>query len=420
MENWGLVLIFLVLLIAMAVFCGVYVHRAEVEKQRMIQATTAEKTEFLAQVSNDIKMPMNVIVGMTALGMEEIEHPEKIQECLEKIHLASDFLLETLGELVDVSKIETGCFKLHPRAFALSEFQERVRERMVKLCREKKITFRMEMGELNLNLMVDPMRFEQLFSSLLGNAVKYTQESGEIVFRICNYATHNNVFSADYMVEDNGIGMSKEFQKLLFEPFTQEIRNVAEQQNGSGLGLAIARNIVDLMGGTIEVKSELNQGTKVKVHLDIELAYIQPENENQIELERQRQILAGKRILMVEDHPMNIEVSRKLLQSQGVKIVCAGNGREALELFSKAGAHAFDLILMDIWMPLVNGCVAARSIRKVKQADAQTIPIIAMSANDTQEAVNACKEAGMNAHIAKPVEPKKLYQILCEYLENPV
>lgn len=420
MENWVLFLIFLVLLAAMAVFCGVFVHRAEVEKQQIQQEAAAAKTEFLAQVSNDIKTPMNVIVGMTALGMEEIEYPEKIQECLEKIHLASDFLLETLGDLVDVSKIETGCFRLHPKSYALTEFQKKVREKMLPLCREKGIRFRMEAEPMHLNLMVDPMRFEQLFSSLLSNAVKYTPKGGEVSFRICNYATHNNLFSADYVVQDNGIGMGQEFQKLLFEPFTQETRNVAEQQNGSGLGLAIARNIVDLMDGTIDVKSELNQGTRVKVHLDIELADIQPEKENTVELERQRQILAGKRVLMVEDHPLNVEVSRHILQSQGMVVVCAGNGREALELFVKGGAHAFDLVLMDICMPVTNGCVAARSIRKVKQPDAQTIPIIAMSASDAQEDVNACKEAGMNAHIAKPVEPKRLFQILCEYLENPV
>ena len=280
MESAVLFLIFLILFGVMALFCGILIHRAEEDKRDVLQKAKDDKTEFLARVSNDIKTPMNVIVGMTALGMEEVDHPEKVQECLEKIHMASNFLMETLGDLVDVSKIEIGKFKLHPRSYSLNDFLGKVRLRMESECRGKNIAFSMPMEEMNLNIMVDPMRFEQLFFNLLGNAVKFTPEGGEVTFRICNYATYNNMFSADYVVEDNGIGMSREFQKLLFEPFQREKSAVAEKQSGEGLGLAIARNIVDLMGGTIEVESELGKGTKVKVHLDIELAYIQPEKEN--------------------------------------------------------------------------------------------------------------------------------------------
>lgn len=418
MDDLTLFLIFFVLLVAMAASCGVFLFRAEKEKQKILQDAVDTRTEFLAQVSNDIKTPMNVIVGMTALGMEEIENPDKVQGCLEKIHMASDFLMETLGALVDVSKIETGCFELHPKSYALLDFQRKVREKMEVVCREKELQFEMQPENLNLNLMVDPMRFEQLFFNLLNNAVKFTPSGGKVFFEICNYATHNNLFSADYVVEDNGIGMGQEFQKLLFEPFTQEIRNVAEQQAGSGLGLAVTRNIVNLMNGTITVESELDRGTKIRVHLDIELADIQPEKEyEEMESGRFRQILEGKHVLMVEDHPMNAEVSFHILNRQGMQVTCAKNGREALELFSNTNAYTFDLILMDISMPVMNGCVAARSIRKVKHADALTIPIIAMSANDAPEDVNAYKEAGMNDSIAKPVEPKKLYRLLCEYLD---
>lgn len=421
MGNLILFLIFLVLLIAMAVFCGTFIHRAEMEKQQVRQQAIDEKTEFLARVSNDIKTPMNVIVGMTALGIDEVEQPEIVLECFEKIHMAGNFLMETLGELVDVSKIENGRFRLHSKAYAFSDFLEKVRQRMMEGCREKEIQFDMQVEAMNINLMVDPLRFEQLFSNLLTNAVQFTPRGGKVAFRVCNYATHNNLFSADYVVEDNGIGMSQEFLNLLFEPFTQEVRNRAEQKKGSGLGLAIARNIVELMGGTIEVKSELNKGTKVKVHLDIELAYSQPEKEALgMDASRFGQILKGKKVLLVEDHPLDMEVSRRILQKQGMEIWHASNGQEALELFLGEGSHAFDLILMDICMPEMDGCMAARRIRKVRREDAQTIPIIAMSANDSQEDVHACKEAGMNAHIAKPVEPKKLYQILCEYLENPI
>lgn len=421
MENVILIVACLALLAGMAVFCVSVLQKNQLEKQKIQQRSMDDKDEFLARVSNDIKTPMNVIVGMTAMGMEEIEHPEKVQECLEKIHMASSFLMGILGDLVDVSKIETGKFVLHPKSYSLNLFLEKISSRTKEECKGKKIQFSMSPEDMNLNIMVDPLRFEQLFYNLLNNAVKFTPEGGNISFRICNYATHNNMFSADYVVEDTGIGMSQDFQKFLFEPFTQEIRNMAEKRNGAGLGLAIVRNIVNLMGGNVEVESEIGKGTKVKVHLDIELAYIQPESKNKwIEEEQLKQVLKGKRVLLVEDHPLDVEVSRRILQKQEMEVVVAENGQEALERFLGAGIHAFDLILMDILMPEMDGLMAARRIRKVKRADAQTIPIIAMTASDSPEDVVACKEAGMNVHVAKPVEPKELYQIIFEYLENPM
>lgn len=421
LENTILFVIFLVLLCGMAIGCAVLVRRAEREKQQILQELSETKTEFLSRVSNDIKTPMNVIVGMTALGMEETDNPEKMAECLEKIDTASKFLMGLLNDLVDVSKIEMGRFRLHPRAYSFIDFVEALQNMIEPACAEKEIRFSMMEEPININLMVDPMRFEQLFFNLLNNAVKFTPPGGAVSFRVCNYATHNNQFSADYVVKDTGIGMSREFQELLFEPFTQERRETVEKRNGAGLGLAIVRNIVELMGGTVEIKSALGEGTEVKVHLDIELAQIQPEKAGErIGTGETGEILRGKRVLLVEDHPLNVEISRRILERQEMEVVCAENGHAALELFEGHEAHYFDIIIMDIWMPEMDGYEAARRIRKVAHSDAQMIPIIAMSASNAQEDVDACREAGMNAHVAKPVEPQKLYQVLCEYLQNPM
>lgn len=421
-DNIILFVIFFVLLIGVGAVCAVLVHKAEREKEETKRQLSDAKTDFLSRISNDIKTPMNVIVGMTALGMEETDNPEKMAECLGKIDTASRFLMGLLNDLVDVSMIEMGRFRLHPRAYSMSGFMESISDMMKPACEEKQIAFRMTGDEINLNIMADPMRFEQMFFNLLNNAVKFTPAGGEVNFRVCNYATHGGVFSADYVVEDTGIGMSSEFQKLLFEPFTQEKCNEAEKRHGSGLGLAIVQNIVSQMGGTIAVRSALGSGTEVKIHLDIPLADIQPEKASGRggRTDGIGEILYGKRVLLAEDHPLNIEIAKRILESQKMEVVCAENGHEAVELFEKMGLNYFDVILLDLLMPEMDGFEAARRIRKVPRGDAQIIPVIAMSAKDSQEDIDACREAGMNAYIAKPVEPQKLYQVLVEYLENPI
>ena len=344
-----------------------------------------------------------------------------MEECLNRIRGASEFLMGLLNDLVDMSKIENGKFHLHPKPYAFTEFLNEVENMMEPMCERKWIRFHMPHEEININMMVDPVRFFQIFFNLLSNAVKFTPEGGEVTFRICNYATHNDHFCADYVVSDNGMGMSEEFQQILFQPFTQESVNQGERGNGAGLGLAIVRSIVDLMGGTITVKSEPQKGTEIKVHLEIEIAEIQPEIEvAHRSAEEIQNILRGKRVLLVEDHPLDVEISRRILEHVAVNVISAQDGKAALEQFKAEEPYHFDAILMDIQMPNMNGFVAARAIRKVAKPDAQIIPIIALSADDTLEDVRKCKEAGMNAHIAKPVEPQKLYQILCEYLLAPI
>lgn len=421
MEHVVLIIIALGLLCAVAAAAAMIVRRTEREKERILKEAAEVRTEFLSRVSYDIKTPMNAIMGTVALGMEDTEDPEKMKLCLGRIQTASEFLMGLINDLLDMSKIETGRFHLHPRPYAFSDFRQEIRMLLEPSCRKKGIVLNMPQDEISINMMVDPMRFQQIFVNLLTNAVKYTQTGGEVSFLVRNYATHNNKFSADYVVRDNGIGISREFQQILFEPFTQETGEQAGKKNGAGLGLAIARNIVDLMGGTIEVHSELRKGTEVKVHLEVEIAAIQPEKANEWRGEDQtRKILKGKRVLLVEDHPMDVEIFRRILEKQEMHVIWAENGQMAVELFRYEKPEFFDLILMDLYMPKMGGFEAARKIRRIAHPDAQIIPIIAMSADDSREDLNQCREAGMNAAVSKPVEPKKLYQVMCEYLQNPV
>lgn len=421
MEQTMLIAVLIAALVGLFLFDTVRLRRMQVQRDAAKEEVAEVKTEFLSRISHEIKTPMNVIVGATALGLEETEHPERMEECLNRIRGASEFLMGLLNDLVDMSKIENGKLHLHPKPYSFTEFLNEVENMMEPMCERKWIRFHMPHEEININMMVDPVRFFQIFFNLLSNAVKFTPEGGEVTFRICNYATHNNQFCADYVVSDNGMGMSEEFQQILFQPFTQESVNQGEPGNGAGLGLAIVRSIVDLMGGTITVKSEPQKGTEIKVHLEIEIAEIQPEIEvAHRSAEEIQNILRGKRVLLVEDHPLDVEISRRILEHVAVNVISAQDGKAALEQFKAEEPYHFDAILMDIQMPNMNGFVAARAIRKVAKPDAQIIPIIALSADDTLEDVRKCKEAGMNAHIAKPVEPQKLYQILCEYLLAPI
>lgn len=420
-ENTILIAIILLLLVIMAVVSIIGVKREEKEKEAALQKVSEIKTEFLARVSNDIKTPMNVIVGMTALGMEETDNPEKMAECLGKIDSASKFLMGLLNDLVDMSRIETGRFHLHPRPYSFGDFMDTMHSMIAPACAEKKIEFETASGDLNLNMLVDPMRFEQLFFNLLSNAVKFTPVGGKVSFLVRNYATYNSRFSADYVVQDTGIGMSEEFQRLLFEPFTQESSVVAEQSHGSGLGLAIVHSIVELMGGTISVNSRLGGGTEIKVHLEVELAQIQPEKTSErMGSDAALAILRGKRVLLAEDHPLNVEIAKRTLERRQMEVVHAEDGNAAVRLFEINAPHYFDVVLMDVHMPGMDGLEASRRIRRMPRRDAQMTPIIAMSSSNAQEDVDVCREAGMNAHIAKPIEPHRLYRLLCEYLENPI
>lgn len=419
MDNELVMIICIAILIGIITFCLIAVYHSERERRMALERELNAKADFMSKISYDIRTPMNAIIGTAALGLGEVDDPEKMKQCLSKISSSSQFLMGLLNDLVDMTKIEDGKFVLHPSSYAYSDFVNEIYTIIEPLSQKKNIRFEMETEDVNVNLEVDKQRFKQIFFNLLTNAVKFTPENGVVKFRICNYATHNDIFSADYIVEDNGIGMSKEFQKILFTPLEEEIGKLRAGKNGIGLGLAITKNIVDLMGGTISLDSELGKGTKVKVHLDIDLAAIQPEKTDGTRSEDEiRRILSGKRILLVEDHPLNVEITKKILGKLDIQVVCAENGMLATELYQMNAPYYFDLILMDIKMPVMDGIEATKIIRHSARSDSHLIPILAMTADVKEDDVIYYRDKGMNGYIAKPVEPQKLYHILCEQLSD--
>lgn len=390
-------------------------------EQALIEAkeANAAKTEFLSRMSHDMRTPMNAILGLTALTLDEVDKPEVVTENLEKINSASQFLLGLINDILDMAKIEDGAVELKREAYSYTEFIESLRTMFETSCREKGICLKIGQLKNDYVFMTDRVRLNQIFFNLLSNAVKFTPEGGTVVFQTENLQIQDNIVSCDFIVADTGIGISEKFQKKMFQPFAREDNAVSSQVQGTGLGLSITKSLVDLMGGSMQVESTPGKGSRFIVSLCFEIARDKYERSSQVlNTDFDDQILADKRVLLVDDHPLNVEIAKKLLIKKKVSVYCAENGKVAVDKFSSSSVGFFDAILMDIRMPVMDGMQAARQIRSMERADAEKIPIIAMTANAYDEDVKMSREAGMNVHLAKPIEPKKLYHILAEMLRK--
>jgi PAS domain S-box len=393
----------------------------EEEKQRNMRLSEAlqgakqanlAKSVFLSHMSHDIRTPLNAIIGVTALALEETHNPESVEDYLNKANSASKLLLGLVNDILDMSKIENKAIELHPSRYEYSEFIGNINTIINPLCQQKHIEFIFTTGIHTVPIIVDKVRFNQIFLNFLSNAVKFTPEGGVVEFSIRDLKMTNNIISCAYTIIDNGIGMSKDFQENLFEPFSQEYCAKSNITQGTGLGMSIAKNLVELMGGTLSVKSELGKGTEICINLDLEIASSADERVNSHKYEDDLAVLQGKKILLVEDHPINAEIAKKLLNKKGVIIICAENGQIALDRFIGYEEGYFDAILMDIRMPIMDGLEATKAIRALDRNDAKKIPIIAMTANAFDEDRQATLEAGMVAHIAKPINPQELWSVL--------
>lgn len=285
------------------------------------------------------------------------------------------------------------------------------------LCTAKNINFCIESDTTSFIVNMDPTRMVQIFINLLSNAVKFTPEGGRVELIIRSDCTDAGVACTDFLVRDNGIGISEAFQKRMFEPFAQESNPMDSRQQGTGLGLSIVKNLVELMGGTILVESQIGKGTEFTVHLDMPIIGLtEKKSENPTDIAPD-EALQNKHVLLVEDHPMNMQIAQKLLEKKKMRVTCVPNGKAGLDAFESAAMHTFDAILMDIRMPVMDGLEATRRIRSLARSDAADIPIIAMSANAFAEDVQDSLRAGMNAHLAKPVNPLELYQELAKWMQ---
>ena len=386
------------------------------------ESANTAKSDFLSRMSHDIRTPLNGILGMTTLARDEALSP-KVVEYLNKIDSSGHFLLGLVNDILDMSKVESGKMELHPEVYPYVDFKQYLEAVICPLCEEKNISFDMPEENKKYSLVVDKLRFNQIIFNLLSNAVKFTQNGGTISMEKRNVVVTNGKATFDIVVQDNGKGMSEEFQKKLFQPFEQEYTDKNASRTGSGLGLAITKSLVELMGGTISVKSKLGEGSTFTVHLSLPIVPItkvanQPKEETLKSLE-------GKHILLAEDNEINAEIAKALLEKKGIVVTVASTGVQAIELFTKnlkidsvtgKEVTVYDIILMDIRMPEMDGLEATKKIRAMNFEYAKKIPIIAMTANAFDDDVKESLAAGMNAHLSKPIEPEIMYETIQRFV----
>ncbi len=377
-------------------------------KDALLQARQANeaKNMFLANMSHDIRTPMNAIVGFSGLLEREAQNPEKVRQYARKISASSRHLLGLINDVLDMSRIESGNMALNVTGLDLRELLDQISSIILPQAREKKQRFELRAeGKVPDRILGDELRLEQVLINLLTNAVKYTPEGGRIRMEIINCGQRlPKSIHLRFVVTDNGIGMSEEFQKTIFDPFTREVSSLTNKVPGTGLGMAITRNLVALMGGTISLKSRKGEGSTFTVDMEFALPDDTGEPRPEAAPDGEENCLAGRRILAAEDNELNAEILEEILKYEGVRLDLAQDGQEAVELFVNSPPGTYDLILMDIQMPRMNGYEASKAIRASAHPDAKTVPIAAMTANAFTEDVQRALDSGMNEHISKPID----------------
>ena len=406
-----------------------YVVR-QIDKQKQIELeykqkllSTAEearraniaKTDFLRRMSHDIRTPINGIQGMVAIAEHFPDDMAKQAECRGKVKEASGFLLDLVNSILDMNKLESGSVVLEHKPFDLIELLHECNNITEMNSALKGLSIVIDNAQVQrTHLRGSPLHFKQILQNITGNAVKYTDAGGTLTLSTEELGCEGGKAVYRFVCKDTGRGMSREFVKHAFEPFTQEDADARTSYMGTGLGLSIAKQLIEMMGGTIEVESELNVGTTftmtIPFMLDKDYAQAETEQDSQPTVS-----LTGKRILVAEDNELNLEIARFLLENEGILVTAAKNGRKAVEQFAGAETGHFDLILMDIMMPELDGLPAAQQIRQMDRPDAKTVPIVAMTANAFAEDIERSRAAGMNEHISKPLDENRLFETITRY-----
>ena len=378
------------------------------------ESAAKAKSEFLSRMSHDIRTPMNAIIGLTHLAQKE-DNIETVRNYLAKISASSKFLLGLINDILDMSKIENGNLTLNPEPFTKKEFVISINTVIRPLMDQRNIHFICRVDEGPECILVDKLRFNQIFFNLLSNAGKFTQEGGEVSIILENLPAVDEKAGMRFCVRDNGVGMSEEFLEHIYDPFSQEHSKLSNSSKGTGLGLPIVKSLVEAMGGTISVKSKLGEGTEFTVDLYLPVTEAPVDDLAQYKPDTS---LQNKQILLVEDNEINTFVAKIILEQAGCIITTAENGRIAVETFEKSQPGTFSAILMDVRMPEMDGLEATHTIRALDRADAKTIPIIAMTADAFAEEQKRTIDAGMNYHISKPINPHELYSVLAEFVNK--
>lgn len=381
------------------------------------EAANEAKTEFLQRMSHDIRTPINGICGLVDMADHYADDMEKQTEYRTKIKEASNLLLELVNDVLDMSKLESGEIVLEEIPFNLRSISREVFVVIEQVAAEQNIRIMWEKKEIiHRNLIGSPGYVKRVMMNILSNAVKYNRENGHIYLSCMEIPSEQpGMTTMEFICRDAGIGMTEEFQKHIFEPFAQEHTGSRTKFPGTGLGMAIAKNLVEKMGGTITLESEYGVGTTFVIRVPFKIDLDADKREEQKDISEKS--IKGLHILLAEDNELNMEIAEFLLQNEGADVTKAWNGQEAVELFRKSGPGGFDVIFMDIMMPVMNGYEATKMIRSLDREDAKEIPIIAMTANAFTEDRIRAKEAGMDEHIAKPVDVELLIKVIHKLVE---
>ncbi|MBR4513444.1 MAG: response regulator [Lachnospiraceae bacterium] len=412
-----LIFVLMVLYIVFAVYKGMRKQAGLLEKARLeAEEGSRAKSDFLTNMSHDIRTPMNAIVGYTHLARQKGVTEERMQDYLAKIESSSEHLLSIVNDILDMSQIETGKFELVETECEISSMLEEIDEIMRVQIREKKQTLVINHEGIKQDaVFCDKLRFNQIVLNLLSNATKFTPEGGRIELNAAQLTEAQDGYCVyEIRVKDNGIGMSPEFASKIFNPFERERTSTISGEQGTGLGMAITANIVELMHGHIDVKSEPDKGTEVI--LSISLRENRSFADNASMDKEETPDFTGKRLLLVEDNELNREIAIATLEIYGFVVEQAVNGEMAVGMVEASEAGYYDAILMDIQMPVMNGYEATKAIRALKDVNIASIPIVAMTANAFEEDKNEARLAGMNGHVAKPIDVDRLIGTLSKVL----
>ena len=392
------------------------------EALQSAERASKAKTDFLANMSHDIRTPMNAIIGITTLMKNELHQPEKLAEHLGKLETSGQLLLGIINNILDMSRIESGKTTLNVEKMNLPQQVSQLDSIIRQQAGQRRQTFTVNTHLQHENVLADPNRLNQVLMNILSNAVKYTPKGGHIRLEVEELPRNEHFARYRFVVQDDGIGMSEEFQKALFDPFTREEKSGTNKVQGTGLGMAITKSIVDLMGGTIHVESTTGKGTRFEVVLEFPIdAEADTVQEAQVlpEEEETASPLSGMKFLCAEDNAINAEILELLLESKGAHCKIYPNGQEIVDAFASVKPGEYDMILMDVQMPVMDGLEAARRIRSSENPLGRVIPILAMTANAFLEDMQKSKEAGMDEHLSKPVDIDALEQTVKRFRVTP-
>ncbi len=376
-----------------------------------VRKANSTKSEFLSHMSHDLRTPINGILGMLSILENSLNDRRQQKECQRKIRVSTEHLLSLVNDVLEVSKLESGRPAAVEESFDLDDTLEDCITILSPLADERKIRINLEKSGLQHNKVIgNPLHLKQILMNVIDNALKYNRPHGSVFVRATETACQNGIVSCRFTIEDTGIGIGEDFKEHIFEPFTQEHQGARTDYNGVGLGMSIVKKLVEQMKGVVEVDSQVGKGSVVQITLSIRI-----DDQWSAEAEEESEVsgdVAGMCVLLVEDNALNCEIVEYILGEAGAQVVTANDGKAAVEAFTASEPGMFDCVLMDLMMPVMSGYEAARVIRSLERTDAKTVPIIALSANAFEEDIAMAKAAGMNEHLAKPVDTGKMLQAI--------